>query len=420
MKPLAYRMRPKDFSSVYGQDYLVGPEGIITKMINNNALTSLILYGDPGCGKTTIAEIIASKYSMNHYFYNCSIDTKDKLKEITEATKYYENTVIIMDEIHRMKKDLQDYLLSFMENGKFIIIGLTTSNPYHSINPAIRSRCHLFKLNKIDNVAMKSIINNALNSDLLPKKIEFDNDVIDYIIANSNQEVRTCLNIVEILSIGAKDTLVTLDEAKALILKPSLSLDKDGDNFYDTISALQKSIRGSDVNASLHYLARLIASEDMEIITRRLMIIAYEDVGLANPSMGERALAACTIAKAVGFPEARIPLAHLVIDMAISPKSNTAETAIDLAIADFNNGKGKEIPSNLKNGLIKSGKSIYKYPHDYPSGVCEQQYLPDDILDAVYYEPKETGTYEKALKQRYEILKTYRILPKNNRKRDRY
>ena len=409
MKPLAYRMRPKTFDEVYGQDNLIGENGIIRKMLNTNSLTSMILYGEPGCGKTTIAEIIANNYSMNHYFFNASIDSKDKLKEIAQATKYYENTVLIIDEIHRMKKDIQDFLLSYMENGSFIVIGLTTSNPYHSINPAIRSRCHLFKLNPITNDIMKKIIDNALNSSLLPQKITLDSNVYQYIIDNSNQEVRTCLNIVEALAIGSKDGHITLEEAKNLILKPSLSLDKDGDNYYDTISALQKSIRGSDVNASLHYLARLISAQDLEILTRRLVVIAYEDIGLANPSMGEKAVAACHAAKMLGFPEARIPLSHLVIDMAISPKSNSAEAAIDKAISDFESGKGKGIPDNLKNGLISSGKATYKYPHDYPSGVVPQQYLPDDLLGVEYYTPKETSQYEKALKERYNILKTYQI-----------
>lgn len=409
MKPLAYRLRPKKFSEIYGQDFLVGPNGIITKMIENDSLTSMILYGDPGCGKTTIAEVIASYYSLNHYFFNASIDSKDKLKEIADATKYYENTILIIDEIHRMKKDIQDYLLSYMESGLFTVIGLTTSNPYHSINPAIRSRCHMFKLNQLEYQDIKNILNKALTSAELKNKISLDEDVYKYIIENSNYEVRTALNILEILSIGATSNTITLDDAKKIVLKPTHKLDRDGDGYYDTISALQKSIRGSDVNASLHYLARLITSCDLEILCRRLLVIAYEDIGLANPSMGEKALACINAARELGFPEARIPLSVLVIDMAISPKSNSAEAAIDLALSDYNKGLGREIPSNLKNGLISSGKAKYIYPHDYASGVCKQQYLPDDLLDVLYYTPKETSAYERALKERYEILKTYRI-----------
>lgn len=414
MKPLAYRMRPQSFDEIYGQDFLVGPEGIIRKMIDNDCLSSMILYGDPGCGKTSIAMIIAANYSLNNYFFNASIDSKDKLKEISEATKYYDNTVLIIDEIHRMKKDIQDYLLSFMESGKFIIIGLTTSNPYHSINPAIRSRCHLFKLNPINNVDMRKIIDNALSSNEMPKKITLDEDVYSYIINNSNQEVRTALNTLEILAMACVDCHITLELAQKIILKPSMSMDRDGDGFYDTISALQKSIRGSDTNASLHYLARLLASGDLEIITRRLLVIAFGDIGLANPSMGERALAACTAAQMLGLPEARIPLSQLVIDMSISPKSNSSEEAIDKALTDVMAGKGNSIPDHLKNGLINAKKATYKYPHDYKSGIVSQQYLPDDLIGVNYYTPKETGSYERALKERYEVLKTYQIKKKHD------
>ncbi len=404
MKPLAFRMRPKSFNDVFGQDNLVGENGIIKKMLDNNKLTSIILYGEPGCGKTTIAEIIANNYSLNHYFFNASIDTKDKLKEISQASKYYDNTILIIDEIHRMKKDIQDYLLSFMEDGSFIIVGLTTSNPYHSINPAIRSRCLLFKLNKVEILDLKKIINNALISDELEHKITLDDDVIEYIIYNSNNEVRQVLNSIELLSLS-NNNHITLDEAKKLILRPSLKLDKDGDNYYEMLSALQKSIRGSDCDAAIHYLARLLTLGDLEIICRRLTVIAYEDVGLANPMMGVKAVSACEAAKNLGMPEARIPLSALVIDMAISPKSNTAETAIDKALFDFENGNTGDIPDHLKNGLISSHKAKYLYPHDFPSGVCKQQYLPREIKDIIYYNPKENSSYEKALKERNELIK---------------
>ena len=406
MKPLAYRLRPKSFDDVVGQDHLVGKDGVIRKMLQEKKLFSMILYGAPGTGKTTIASIIAEQFPFNHYFFNASTDSKQKLKEIADDSKLRESTIVIIDEIHRMKSDVQDFLLPFIESGAFIMIGLTASNPYHSINIAIRSRCHIFQLKPVLENDVKLLLKRALKSDEIEKDVIFDDDVLDYIVSSSNNEIRTALNMLEVLVFSLSDgERMRLPKAENILLKPSRSVDKNGDNYYDTISALQKSIRGSDVNASLHYLARLLSSDDFEILARRLLVISYEDIGLANPGIGPKCVAAIEAFRELGMPEGRIPLACLVVDMALSPKSNSAYLSIDKAIDDYNKKNTGQIPDHLKNGLINSGKATYKYPHDYQGAYVTQDYLPDAIRDANYYIPKETGSYERALKERYEIIK---------------
>ncbi len=398
MQPLAYRIRPTKFEDLVGQDHLVGPNGIIKKMLDKEQLFSLILYGAPGIGKTTIAKIISNNYSLNVFEFNASVDGKDKLKEIISNTSFYENTIVIIDEIHRMKKDIQDYLLPFIEEGSLIMIGLTTENPYHSVNKAIRSRAHVYKLNDIKHEDIVKLL-------IKVHKENFNNivneEVFEYIAYASSTEVRTSLNMLELLCIN--DDIVTLELAKSILGKPALALDKNGDSYYDCLSALQKSIRGSDVNASLHYLARLIVKGDLEIIFRRLTVISYEDIGLGNPSIGPKCMAAIEAAKMVGLPEARIPLATLVVEMALSPKSNTAYSGLDEAIMDYQNGLCDPIPKHILNREIAGGAK-YLYPHDYEESYVKQQYLPNNLVNKKYYKPKLTGKYERAFKERLEYL----------------
>jgi putative ATPase len=403
MKPLAYRLRPKEFSEVYGQDHLVGENGIIRAMLKKK-LFSFILHGNPGTGKTTIALITAEKSGLDYYHFNASTDNKARLMEIIETTTY-RDILIIIDEIHRMKTDIQDYLLPYLENGKVIIIGITTLNPYSSVNKAIRSRCHIYKVLDIETDSILKALKGATHSDELDYDGEIDLDVLSYISKVSNNEIRTALNNLEMITIyGAKQDKINLAIAKRALGDKSLSLD-DGNDYYDILSAFQKSLRGSDVQASLHYLSRLILLEDMDSIIRRLLVTVYEDVGLANPNLGPRVLAACETAKKVGFPEARIPLSVAVIETALSPKSNTAITAIDKAISRYKSGVVGPIPDHILNREIAKNPEIYKYPHNYKHAVVYQQYLPNNIIDDVYYEPKEESSYEIALKKRIELLK---------------
>ncbi|MGM9970574.1 MAG: replication-associated recombination protein A [Anaeroplasma sp.] len=392
MKPLAYRIRPKSFDDIVGQDHLVGKNGVIRKMIEQNKLFSMILYGPAGCGKTSIAEIILSYYPLCSFSFNASCDSKSKLKEITDNTKYYENTICVIDEIHRMKKDIQDFLLPFVESGALIIIGLTTENPYRSINPAIRSRCHIYRLNEIKQNDIISLLKKTIQKEKIPK---MDDDVLKYISIVSSCEIRSALNMLEVASMIEND--ITLEKVKELIGEKTFLLDDKGENFFDIASALIKSIRGSDPDAALHYLARLLKTEDLEFICRRLLCSAYEDIGLGNPNIGPRAYAATQAALSLGLPEARLPLAYLVVDLATSPKSNSTYLGINDALADLDNLTSMAIPPHILNKELKSGKYEYKYPHDYKNGYVKQQYLPDSLIDKVYYKPKDTGSYERAI-----------------------
>lgn len=403
MTPLAYSLRPNKLNDIIGQDHLIGPNGPITRMIKNNKLSSLILYGDPGIGKTTLALVIANELDANYSVFSAATDNKALLKDMIENTTENKQNILIIDEIHRMKKDIQDYLLPFIENGTVTIIGLTTINPYHSVNPAVRSRTVVYKLNSLNKENMLIILNNSL------KKLEIFEDVNqevkEYLISISNGDVRNLLNSLELINNLLEKDNIIIDEVKTIILKPSASLDKNGDNYYDTLSGLQKSIRGSDVDASLHYLARLLFTEDLKPLIRRLSAIVYEDIGLANPSLGPKLKAASDAAQELGMPEARIPLGAIVIEMALSPKSNSALLAIDKALKDIEEGKTGNLPLHLKNTYsFDPSQKKYLYPHDYPGNWVLQQYLPDILKNRKYYEPQETSRYEKALKERFEAI----------------
>lgn len=401
MKPLAYRIRPTSLDDIVGQDHLAGPNGIIRKMLEQNRLFSLILYGPAGCGKTTLAEIIANTNPLSSFSFNASSDSKAKLKEIADSAKYYPNTFCIIDEIHRMKKDIQDFLLPFIESGALTIIGLTTENPYRSINPAIRSRCHIYRMNEIKKEDVILLLMRTIEKEKFPPT---PSEILNYIAVASSCEIRTALNMLEITTMLDKDSL-TLDNVKALIGKKSFQIDEKQEYFYDVASAMIKSIRGSDPDAAIHYLARLLQTEDLEFICRRLLCSTYEDIALGNPSAGPRVYAACQAALSLGLPEARLPLSYAVIDLATSPKSNSTYKAINAAIEDLEELTSMKIPSHILNRELKSRKFEYKYPHDYPNGYVQQQYMPDELLDKTYYEPKDSGSYERAILQHMKKLK---------------
>lgn len=400
MEPLASKIRPKKFSNIYGQDHLIGPNGPIFKMVKNNKLQSIVLYGEPGIGKTTMAIVIANELNRPYQLFNASNDNKATLKEIIDN---HTDSILIIDEIHRMKKDIQDYLLPHLEDGTITIIGLTTINPYHSLNPPVRSRTLIYRLKPLQYQDLEKIFYDGLEH--LDSNQKFSNDAKKYLISCANGDVRSLLNYLE-ATVNTIDTeQVSLDDVQRTIQIASVSIDKDGENYYDTLSGLQKSIRGSDVDAALHYLARLLMADDLLPLIRRLYAICYEDIGLANPGLGPKVHAACQVALDLGMPEARLPLAVVVIDLALSPKSNSAYLAINKAMEDVESGKTGPIPLHLKNTYsFDPSQKSYLYPHDYPGSWVNQQYLPDSIKDAKYYDPKETGKYEKALKERLEAI----------------
>lgn len=380
---LSIKLRPKSLEEVIGQEHLVGEDKIIYNLVKSKKLFSMILYGHPGIGKTSIATAIANSLGLRYRSLNAVVNNKKDFDIVIEEAKLYGNIILIVDEIHRLNKDKQDILLPYLESGVIILIGMTTSNPYHAINPAIRSRCQLFELKDLTSDDIKKGINRAINSGYL-EGISVTEEAINYLALLSGSDLRYAYNTLEIAYYSKKDKNITVDDLNKISNRSNSFLDKNGDGYYNVISAFQKSIRGSDVNASLYYLAKLIDAEDLEIIVRRLSVIVYEDIGLANPSMGPRVDAAINSALRLGFPEARIVLAEIVIELALSPKSNSAEMAIDKALNDIRSGNNFDVPKHLRNP-----SSEYKYPHNYKNDYVKQQYLPDNIKDAVYYTPKD-------------------------------
>lgn len=398
-KPLALKLAPKSLKEVYGQSHLIGKDRVLTNMVKNKKIFSMILYGRPGIGKTSIANAIVNELGLRYRFLNATINNKKDLDIVIEEAKMYDGIILIMDEIHRLNKDKQDILLPQLESGLITLIGLTTSNPYHSINPAIRSRCQLFELKDLESTDIVKALNMATKSEYL-EGIKIDKEAINYIASLSGNDLRFAYNLLEVAYSTSSNKTVDIDHIKRINSKPVFIHDKNEDGYYDVLSAFQKSIRGSDVNASLHYLARLIAAGDLDSIYRRMSVIAYEDIGLANPSIGPKVMAAIQASELVGLPEARIPLGTIVTEMALSPKSNTAHIALDKALADVETGRAGAVPDH-----IKTTSKDYKYPHDYPNAYVPQQYLPDNLKNKKYYIPKDKG-YEQNIKYVYDKLES--------------
>ena len=409
-KPLAYRMRPKTIDQVVGQEHLVGKNRIIRRMVDAKMLSSMILYGPPGTGKTSIASAISGSTKSAFRHLNAATDSKKDLQIVVEEAKFSGQVILLLDEIHRLDKPKQDFLLPHLESGLVILIGATTENPYISISPAIRSRCQIFEVKPLSSTDMQKALNRALEDKadgLGELPIVIDENALLHLSRSSMGDLRGALNALELAALSTPpnengNIKITLAVAEECLQRKALVHDKDGDAHYDVISAFQKSIRGSDVDASLHYLGRLVEAGELTVICRRLMVIAYEDINFGNPNAVQRTVSAVQAAQMLGLPEARIPLAHAVIDLALSPKSNSSIEAIDRALQDIRDGKSGDVPKHLKDSHYKGAEALgrgvsYKFPHAYKDHWVAQQYLPDSIKQAVYYKPAVTGKYEQAL-----------------------
>ena len=402
-QPLAFRIRPNSIEEIIGQEHLIGKNSILYNSIKEKIPLSFILYGTPGTGKTTIAIAYASSIHLPYISLNAVTSNKKDLEDAINLAKKNPPYILIIDEVHRINKDKQDILLPFIEDGTIYLIGATTANPYISINKAIRSRTHLLEVKKLSYDEIVLGLKNAIGSPKgLNNSIKVDDEILTYIAKSSNGDFRFALNYLEIISLSFKNEEITLDKVKSIVKVSNIQLDKNEDDHYNAVSALQKSIRGSDVNASLYYLARLCAANDLDSIARRLLVTAYEDIGLANPNLCLRTKIAIDSAKEVGFPEAVIPLGDVVIELALSPKSKAGANSIHYAM-DLVQSNPLDVLDYLKLTPVNT-LDIDKYPYDRPDLWVKMQYLPELIKNIKIYQPSFNSQYEKILNDNYKKL----------------
>ena len=399
---LSNLLKPKTLNDIVGQKHLVGDNKILNNMVKNNKLFSFILTGKSGSGKNSIANALVNDLNQNYRYFNAVIHSKKDLDIIFEEAKLYKNLILIADEFHRLNKAKQDLFLPYIENNLITIIILTSQNPYFSINPAIRSRCQIFKLEELNENDILDGINKVISH---LENISITEEAKKMISKLSNGDLRFAYNLLEVAYYYDEKHNITENLIKEINPESNKFLDKNEDSYYDLLSALQKSIRGSDVDASIYYLALLIERGDIESILRRLIVIAYEDISLANPTMGIKVMAAYQNAITVGLPEARIILSQIVIEMALSVKSNSSYKAIDEAL---NLIKLKDYGVNPN---IKIHTTTYKYPHDYKNNFVNQEYLPTEIKNKKFYIPKTYG-FEKNIKSYYDFINELKKNPK--------
>lgn len=421
--PLASRLRPTTLDEVVGQQHIVGKDKLLYRAIIADKLSSIIFYGPPGTGKTTLAKVIANTTSAEFMQINATSAGKKDMEEVVAAAKnnqgmYGKKTILFIDEIHRFNKGQQDYLLPFVEDGTIILIGATTENPYFEVNPALLSRSVIFELKKLSTEDIRTLLLRAVNDTekgMGSYHAQMDDDALEFLADMANGDARAALTAIELgilTTDRSEDGIIhiTLDVASECIQKRVINYDKTGDNHYDTISAFIKSMRGSDPDAAVYYLARMLyAGEDVKFIARRIMILASEDIGNADPQALQVAVAAAQAVERLGMPEARIVLAQAVTYMASAPKSNSAINAIDKAMRVVQETKTPPVPVHLQDAHYKSAGKLghgkgYKYAHDYKNHYVKQQYLPDGLTGEVFYEPSENG-YEQQIRAYYKKIK---------------
>lgn len=421
--PLASRLRPTTLDEVVGQQHIVGKDKLLYRAIKADKLSSIIFYGPPGTGKTTLAKVIANTTSAEFMQINATSAGKKDMEEVVVAAKnnqgmYGKKTILFIDEIHRFNKGQQDYLLPFVEDGTIILIGATTENPYFEVNPALLSRSVIFELKKLSTEDIRTLLLRAVNDTekgMGSYHAQMDDDALEFLADMANGDARAALTAIELgilTTDRSEDGIIhiTLDVASECIQKRVINYDKTGDNHYDTISAFIKSMRGSDPDAAVYYLARMLyAGEDVKFIARRIMILASEDIGNADPQALQVAVAAAQAVERLGMPEARIVLAQAVTYMASAPKSNSAINAIDKAMRVVQETKTPPVPVHLQDAHYKSAGKLghgkgYKYAHDYKNHYVKQQYLPDGLTGEVFYEPSENG-YEQQIRAYYKKIK---------------
>ena len=406
LKPLAFRLRPKSIDDVIGQEDLVGKDGFLRKCLESDTLVSIIFFGPPGCGKTTIAEAFAASKGIKYIKLNAVTSGKKDLEAAIEECKMFKEAYVIIDEVHRLNKDKQDILLPYIEDGTIYLLGCTTQNPYMAINKAVRSRCHLLEVKALSQDEIVIGLKRAISSPSgLNNSIDVDENALRYIGRLTAGDLRYALNFLDVIKMSAKNKHVTLEDVKQILKVPNWQMDEDEGEHYDSVSALQKSIRGSDVDAALYYLARLCIVEDLESIKRRLLVIAYEDIGLGNPQAVDRVTNAIKAAETVGFPEAIIPLAFSVCELALSPKSRATVDSMHGAM-DFASNHPMDVMDYLKLTPVNVQEED-KYPYDRPDLWAKIQYLPESIKDRQFFFPNENAStsYEKALNENYMKLK---------------
>ena len=421
--PLASRLRPTTLDEVVGQQHIIGKDKLLYRAIKADKLSSIIFYGPPGTGKTTLAKVIANTTSAEFMQINATSAGKKDMEEVVEKAKqlqgmYGKKSILFIDEIHRFNKGQQDYLLPFVEDGTIILIGATTENPYFEVNGALLSRSVIFELQKLTKEDIKILLLRAVNDKekgLGSYHAEIDEDALEFLSDVCNGEARSALTAIELgvlTTDRGEDGIIhiTLDVAGECIQKRVISYDKTGDNHYDTIAAFIKSMRGSDPDAAIYYLARMLyAGEDIKFIARRMMVHAAEDVGLADPMALVVATSAAQAVERVGMPEARIILSEAAAYIACAPKSNACINAIDEALSVVKETKTPNVPAHLQDAHYKSAEKLghglgYKYPHEYPNHYVKQQYLPDELQQMTFYRPSDNG-YEATIKEYFNRIK---------------